>query len=684
MKSLGISVQETAIINAVIPILFIFTPPLAGFLADKLGNFRVLLSILTALGGLVALLLLLIPSGRDVNAYPDTLTWGVSCGEASNRARFQQLMMHGFKRDECEVKSASFLNVSFTPGTCGYLCPTRSKVPVKPKFFEYKVIWPNRGGGFGISEIVDVVTLDSDEARMYHEPDVVDNNIFFPMNWTFHLSCDRIRPNDCIFNPIRRAPSRAEYHTQILSTTRNPVKLAKEAPEFDIESITPPETGRPVTVPVNCGAKEVIAQVVSTVETSSLPSSASARVEEDKVDTRFSGCTLHCLVNVPRHQVCNNTEIGVLKDPTITFWTYLLVRTALGVLTAASLMMFEGAVMATIQELGGDYGIQRFVGNFGAIVFAPLGGYLIDIHSEDNKPDFTPAIYIYLGLKLTAAVMILFIRLDFRPPGERILKNLGEVLKNVEVCVFLVQMMFAGTFWGFIEGFLFWHLDDLGANKFLLGWTVAVGMITSLPFLIFSGPITDLVGHINVIVIGMLAYFVRLIGYSFLSNPVYVYPYEALEGFTMALMMTSAVTYVAKISSPSTIASVMGIMGALFFGVGKGAGSLFGGTLMSYIGARNTFRYFAGNALLCAIVYIIFQCLYVMPRNKTRSMNGSAKLKDPEHGNNGVTQVKTNKGFEHSTDDIKKASTNGTSKANGASGKPSAPSIDEIDSSGTN
>ena len=35
MKSLGLSVQEVAIINAVIPVLFIFTPPLAGFLAEK-------------------------------------------------------------------------------------------------------------------------------------------------------------------------------------------------------------------------------------------------------------------------------------------------------------------------------------------------------------------------------------------------------------------------------------------------------------------------------------------------------------------------------------------------------------------------------------------------------------------------------------------------------------------------
>ena len=41
------------------------------------------------------------------------------------------------------------------------------------------------------------------------------------------------------------------------------------------------------------------------------------------------------------------------------------------------------------------------------------------------------------------------------------------------------------------------------------------------------------------------------------QDPMYVYPYEALEGFTMALMMTSAVTYVAKISTPTTIASVI-------------------------------------------------------------------------------------------------------------------------------
>ena len=215
--------------------------------------------------------------------------------------------------------------------------------------------------------------------------------------------------------------------------------------------------------------------------------------------------------------------------------------------------------------------------------------------------------YVYLILKLMAAFLILFIRLDFKPPGEKVLSNVKDILRNIEVVIFLLMMMFAGSFWGFIEGFLFWFLDDIGATKLEMGWTVTIGMVTSLPFLVFSGPITDLLGHINVIILGMVAYTVRMIGYSYLRDPIHVYPYEALEGFTMALMMTSAVTYVAKISTPTTLASVMGLMGSLFFGIGKGSGSLFGGLIMAQLGSRWTFRVLAAISGSCGVGYTLFQ-----------------------------------------------------------------------------
>ena len=112
--------------------------------------------------------------------------------------------------------------------------------------------------------------------------------------------------------------------------------------------------------------------------------------------------------------------------------------------------------------------------------------------------------------------------------------------------------------------------------------------------------------------------------YSFILSPIYVYPFEALEGLTMALMMTSAVTYVAKISTPTTIASVMGLMGAVFFGVGKGSGSLFGGLIMYNCGARVTFQILSAVAALSALIYGFFQFLYVRPLKLRQSKLGAA------------------------------------------------------------
>ena len=67
---------------------------------------------------------------------------------------------------------------------------------------------------------------------------------------------------------------------------------------------------------------------------------------------------------------------------------------------------------------------------------------------------------------------------------------------------------------------------------------VTVGMLTSLPFLIFSGPITDTIGHINVIVIGMLAYFARLLGYSFL---------EVIINIIVIIIIIGMLAYFAKL-----------------------------------------------------------------------------------------------------------------------------------------
>lgn len=43
MRELGINVEETAIMSAVTPFVAIIMPPLAGLIADRIGNFKVFL-----------------------------------------------------------------------------------------------------------------------------------------------------------------------------------------------------------------------------------------------------------------------------------------------------------------------------------------------------------------------------------------------------------------------------------------------------------------------------------------------------------------------------------------------------------------------------------------------------------------------------------------------------------------
>lgn len=57
-------------------------------------------------------------------------------------------------------------------------------------------------------------------------------------------------------------------------------------------------------------------------------------------------------------------------------------------------------------------------------------------------------------------------------------------------------------------------------------------------------------------------------GYSIIYNPWLCLPFEALESITASLAITAAATYAVALSTLQTIATVQGIMGALYFGIG--------------------------------------------------------------------------------------------------------------------
>lgn len=63
-------------------------------------------------------------------------------------------------------------------------------------------------------------------------------------------------------------------------------------------------------------------------------------------------------------------------------------------------------------------------------------------------------------------------------------------------------------------------------------------------------------------------YFQSPAGFSLITNPWMVMPFEALESFTTTLFVAISISYAGTLSSPSTVASLQGLLFGTYQGIG--------------------------------------------------------------------------------------------------------------------
>ncbi|XP_069194850.1 major facilitator superfamily domain-containing protein 6 [Procambarus clarkii] len=484
-RSLGIQEHELSIILAINPIIALLGPPITGLFADKIGNFKVLLSALTVSSGVAVLTFLAVPVGRQKIALPDLLPFNLTCAQPEDLHPHLSLQ---------------------EPYKCDFL----------PKFESINLTLANC------------------------------THCTYPSSWG----------------------SAEEDGWRTVNAS-----LARDTTTLEVAQWS-------------CSSQEE--------DSGGWMNRSSGRSEA------AAGCLAQCIAKVPREDLCSNTHTIQEFRPVLTYVLFLIMRLINGLTLATSMTLTRGAAMVILREHNGDYGLQRLCGSLGGIILTPISGLLMDATGEQ---DFRPAFYLYFGLKVLAGLVILTLNLDFRMPSKKVTKDAKSLLKNAEVLVYLVVMLISGGFFGLLDAFLFWLLQDLGAKRSLMGLTVTVGTAAGIPILVASASIISRLGHANTIILGLAFYVVRMIGYSFLTNPWWCMPFEALECFTVSLMETAAVSYADDLSTPSTIATLQGLYGGIHYGCGRALGGLAGGVLIRYLGIRNTFRGAAGVSAFACIIY---------------------------------------------------------------------------------
>ena len=164
--------------------------------------------------------------------------------------------------------------------------------------------------------------------------------------------------------------------------------------------------------------------------------------------------------------------------------------------------------MVTIKKMGGDYGLQKLFGTFGAIIWGPISGQIIDMASQaSGTENYAPVFYIFFVMRMICAALILKLNLSFKKPAKKVFKvinqklhrlcinyfnvfkNHGKLIIKPHIFMFLVVFFICGSIWGFLEAYLFWFLEDLGSTKLTMGISLAIGTVAGIPLTIASGAI---------------------------------------------------------------------------------------------------------------------------------------------------------------------------------------------------
>jgi len=128
--------------------------------------------------------------------------------------------------------------------------------------------------------------------------------------------------------------------------------------------------------------------------------------------------------------------------------------------------------------------------------------------------------------------------------------------------------------------------------------------------------------------------------------------YEVMEAVTTALMTTSMVAYSAELGTTTTLATIQGLIGATYYGLGKGAGSFIGGFLMKWLGGdsidktagtRATFRVLGVAAAATGVLYFLFNIFYI----RRRKLNALKNMKNHQQQQVDDTNANTKAGLDN-------------------------------------
>ncbi|XP_073991086.1 uncharacterized protein isoform X2 [Rhodnius prolixus] len=629
MQSIGLTVEEIAIVYLALPLTTFLSPPVTGFLVDKFGHYKSVVIFALVLNGIFHHALMMIPQkeipGKMPVAYvlrhPNTgkvEVWWSPCPSRECPEEEELNLVLDDCQDYCLLR-----NSTKKPSL---LAGIHQSIAVRPPTF----INTNGVGCVQGSVVNDKIPTFG----------LVPEDLHFHLEKKKHNGTN-VQKKKKVGNSGKNATGKAKGKDNSTGLTLLKPN-ATEAPQEEQSAfflvdmhpdlmdpvehlgieMEPDDSDEPVTDFRQHFSKEML--VTNGVNYTALEES-DLRCGGFVVATNLTYDTLRELAADCMLQICQFRDGGPEVCPPdykesedYVFWTYFALRFLGTTMLSASVTVMDPIALHMVQQYGGEFGRERLFSTIGMAIFSPLSGVLIDYSSRKlGYTDYSAAFYTYSALMAASALSVLMMPIRAKLPADNLLRDMIRLIKMPHIILFILFLFILGNCWGFIESYLFLYLKELGASNYLLGVTVSVGTLSSIPFLYGAEKITSKYGHVNIIVVAFFAHAARLTGYSYIDNAWWCFPFEAIESLSVHLMWVAAATYCAIIAPKSLLATLIGVLGMAHFSLGRGSGSFFGGLLIGTVGTRQSFRLMGLLAVSAGVIYGLMHFFWLHKYSET-------------------------------------------------------------------
>lgn len=312
---------------------------------------------------------------------------------------------------------------------------------------------------------------------------------------------------------------------------------------------------------------------------------------------------------------------------TYQFWALLFLMASSLITTNVIISLSDAACYEELEGAVGEFGKQKLWYSIGWALVTMLTAYIIEITNTTKEVDYSYGFFMMIPFVIFDIIALLNTNLKKRPTSMNILKDIIKIFRRPHPFFIVFVVCLVGMLSGLQWSYKFWYLEDMGANKLLFGLcTIVSCFFGEVPCLFLSGYIIKSIGRDNSMCLALLAFSAWFLAASYIYNPWWILLMEWTQGPCYGIFY-AAMSSFAKITAPAgTEATMQTILGATFYGLGVGSGSLLGGFGFDAYGGRKTFRFSGFFALASALLYKFITEAVESEKSSRNKQNENARM----------------------------------------------------------